>query len=518
MAAPTHRPLDAPLSAWPTLQPPPYPQPRQYTSCYCEENTFLLVQHLARFASQHNRTFYPQRRNETTVTVAKDWQGNRSNSSNDSKDDGTAGTSPSSARARHALVPIWDVRAIFISNSSKTVLLLEQCASRAPPGQRSPVVWDYHVFAALTCTFVPLDDTAADVPRGEGSSRSELFETRSWIYDPDSRLSYPPSPQTGQPDRSESPQPVPLEHYLCETFGSADAVAARVPPRLRCRARIVDADDLLAHFASDRSHMVLPSPAGSKGSVQWSSPPPAWPLIVGSKAKQTNVTNNLMERYVCTDSSEDGIYGRVLTDLDFLSAAWTKPCRRPGQTVDGLEVAETLAERPSPPGKQPWREQMRRTLLLSPSIAARQRPFSAADLPVKRLSPPPVHPSRWSMAPVSPPTGSISLPASRSATPASPPSGQRRVTPPLSSSTTKTPTKPPLEKSASFPVTLERPRRGGRVSSPLFPAYLALSSQSRAELPPQSPTVSLPLPYRDPVGSALTPTARLSVSAAHHGL
>ena len=77
--------------------PPPFPCPRKYAACYCEENVYHLVSHL-------------------------------------------------STQLRGSP---WHLHTVFISNPAKTVLLYNQSASKLPT-DGWPVIWDYHVVAVAT--------------------------------------------------------------------------------------------------------------------------------------------------------------------------------------------------------------------------------------------------------------------------------------------------------------------------------------------------------------------------------
>ncbi|KAJ4495624.1 N-terminal glutamine amidase-domain-containing protein [Lentinula lateritia] len=77
------------------LKPPELPQDAAYTSHWCEENVYLLIQSFSRDSS-----------------LSEDW----------------------------------DVFAVFISNHSKTVALWNQKLSEE---LGCPVIWDYHVVAVL---------------------------------------------------------------------------------------------------------------------------------------------------------------------------------------------------------------------------------------------------------------------------------------------------------------------------------------------------------------------------------
>jgi hypothetical protein len=115
--------------------------------------------------------------------------------------------------------------AVIVAALGPAVPVWSQRAAEAPG---LPVLWDYHVFLAVT-----------------GEAR--------WIYDLDTTL----------------PFPSPLDDYLHETFGPG----AEAPAELLPHFRVVPAAEYRAGFWSDRGHMR--DPAGA-----WLSPPPAWPAIL----------------------------------------------------------------------------------------------------------------------------------------------------------------------------------------------------------------------------------------------
>jgi hypothetical protein len=112
---------------------------------------------------------------------------------------------------------------VFISNSLRQVAIWQQRS--APVAQ--PLVWDYHVVLLKQSDPVLL------------------------CHDMDSRLA----------------ANLPLEDYLRAAFPLADELADDFQPRFK----VIDSDDYLSQFSSDRRHM--------NKEDQWLSPPPAWPCI-----------------------------------------------------------------------------------------------------------------------------------------------------------------------------------------------------------------------------------------------
>ena len=125
----------------------------------------------------------------------------------------------------------WDCRVLFITNPMQCCPLWNQ---KAAPKPEHPVVWDYHVVVLAS-------------PCGDKGT---------WqIWDSDSRLG----------------SPVPLNEYLEHTFGLGTFLE-NIPERFRSHFRMVQAQDFIETFSSDRSHML--SPEG-----EYFHPPPPWPAI-----------------------------------------------------------------------------------------------------------------------------------------------------------------------------------------------------------------------------------------------
>lgn len=156
----------------------------------------------------------------------------------------------------------WQVRetegrrwALFITNAQRRVLLWQQ--RLAKPGE--PVLWDYHVVM---------------VREADGAR---------WIHDQDTRM----------------PAVCPALAYLEATFPYEPE---RVPDELSSLVpsfRLVTAEDLVATFATDRSHML-------NADGTYIHPPPSWPPVVAGDLESTST----LERYL--DLTDD-IAGEVLT-------------------------------------------------------------------------------------------------------------------------------------------------------------------------------------------------------------
>ncbi|KAF9501004.1 hypothetical protein BDN71DRAFT_1501767 [Pleurotus eryngii] len=184
----------------------------------------------------------------------------------------------------------WDVFAIIVSNVDKSVALWNQ---KLAQHDLYPVVWDYHVVMALRLR------TASSSGLQQSDGADDLGDTtgaicRCWVYDFDTRLGLP----------------CPAERYITQSF-------CPCPARFQSMFRVVPGQDYIDYFASDRSHMLLPSPSQLQIEGQrpeYSKPPPDHPCLVGKKAAEAGVTNNLMQSFVSMDMQSLGtMYGRVLT-------------------------------------------------------------------------------------------------------------------------------------------------------------------------------------------------------------
>lgn len=105
------------------------------------------------------------------------------------------------------------LKVVVFSNPLASILLFNQRAA----AEGGPIIWDYHVVLQAR------------------------IEDSDWIFDPDSRLSFPEHRET----------------YLLHTFPRQSTL----PERYRAWARIIPADSYLKHFYSDRTHMIGQIPA-----------------------------------------------------------------------------------------------------------------------------------------------------------------------------------------------------------------------------------------------------------------
>ena len=140
----------------------------------------------------------------------------------------------------------YDRKVALISNERGSCALWNQ---RAGPAPEQPILWDYHVLL--------------------------LFKEDNWyIYDLDTLL--------------ETPTSVP--QYIQYTF-KKEPVAEPFSPMFR----IIEADEFVSVFSSDRSHMLT-------ADGKWLAPPPPWSPIV------RNNQSNLMELIDMREAS----YGMVM--------------------------------------------------------------------------------------------------------------------------------------------------------------------------------------------------------------
>lgn len=125
------------------------------------------------------------------------------------------------------------------------------------PRHEGPVIWDYHVLA-VGCK--PTGDIV--------------------VFDQDSTLPFPCSVDVWI-DKALQPH-------------SAGCRSEQLRRRWRC----VEATAFLAHFASDRSHMVKQVDVDGDVRKQWSSPPPAYQCI------STEADDNTLPMYMDMSSSD----------------------------------------------------------------------------------------------------------------------------------------------------------------------------------------------------------------------
>ncbi|RDB24108.1 Protein N-terminal glutamine amidohydrolase [Hypsizygus marmoreus] len=108
-----------------------------YTSCYCEENIYLLAQQF----------------------------------SGDPK-----------------IVEAWDIFVVFISNNTKTVALWNQKLAHEPS---RPVVWDYHVLLVLRPHSFAIQAHPAPINIITSSKAPSYGQNTTWAYDFDTQLDLP---------------------------------------------------------------------------------------------------------------------------------------------------------------------------------------------------------------------------------------------------------------------------------------------------------------------------------------
>lgn len=284
--------------------------------------------------------------------------------------------------------------------------------------------------AAATCHLVPLSQLSLD-PEGnsiaipDGFKRGELDWSKTWIYDVDSRLS-------SSNGRETKKMVVEMGEYNRGTFRSPSAIEEEeeegeeegrrtIPNHFRPKFRVVPANEYLRWFASDRSHMRREDGGGG-----WSSPPPNWEVIVGEKAKQMGIGNNLMQSYVDMSDLTDERYGKVWSGEKWLA-------------LKNVPVAEgALGSTIGESGSNGRRKLSKKT--------RREEDWVV------------VEPVKWEAK-----EGEESVQT-------------RRVTMDSLSTAQE-------ERSEEA----EGGTKGGRIASPLFPAYLHASQSYRSQLPPISP-------------------------------
>ncbi|KAL1947427.1 hypothetical protein VTO73DRAFT_14388 [Trametes versicolor] len=268
--------------------PPPLPPDSVYTSCYCEENIYLLAQAF------------------TQLSDADSWP--------------------------------WQIYVVFISNGGKTVALWSQTT---PSGV---VVWDYHVVLVLLPRAPHYPRRGTDGAPTPESDSQDTAERHAWVYDFDTTFPVPCSwidyiagtfPYAAA--RARSCVDERFHRYAPHALNAS----ARVPTALirspslcfpACGTishsvfRVIPGDVYLDHFASDRSHMITPAlatdletqrpsggasegrgrideaPEAKEEGPRYASPPPGYPPICGAKARAMGIADNLMRSFVAMDA------------------------------------------------------------------------------------------------------------------------------------------------------------------------------------------------------------------------
>ena len=161
--------------------------------------------------------------------------------------------------------------AVFVSNADRAAAIWAQRAG--DPAQGGVVVWDYHVIAVRW-------------PRA--GAPAEVWDL----------------------DTTVRPFPCAAGAYARE--------ALHVPrlERLRRRYRVVPADEFLATFASDRSHMLTVAEDGTR---EWQSPPPPRPPI------RTETCANNLESFIDTTAGVGP--GCAMDEREFLELLLGPPQR-----------------------------------------------------------------------------------------------------------------------------------------------------------------------------------------------
>lgn len=122
------------------------------------------------------------------------------------------------------------------------------------------MLWDYHVILMFRNTGSRVSN---DSKVSDGTQvRDDSTVSDGWhVYDLDTLLG----------------APIPIAKYIESTFGDPSMVPAEFGPKFR----VIDADEFVSVFSSDRSHMLT-------ADGRWQVQPPPWPAII------RNGSSNLM--------------------------------------------------------------------------------------------------------------------------------------------------------------------------------------------------------------------------------
>ena len=134
-----------------------------------------------------------------------------------------------------------------------------------------PVVWDYHVIAIIS---------TSSAIRSSVLELSPTNSNKKLVFDFDTRLNFPCT----------------LSEYISKAIRDDDMVKEE----FRRLFRVIPAEEYLAEFASDRSHM---KETNYDGSVKWVAPPPSYKPIKNEKS-----SNNISKFWDMDNST----FGSVL--------------------------------------------------------------------------------------------------------------------------------------------------------------------------------------------------------------
>ncbi|KAH6918996.1 N-terminal glutamine amidase-domain-containing protein [Coprinopsis sp. MPI-PUGE-AT-0042] len=264
------------------LQPPILPATSIYTSCYCEENVYLLC-----------KSFL------STPEIASRW----------------------------------DVWAVFISNAEKKVALFRQ---KAASKEDWPVIWDYHVVLLLQPR-EGQDDHAGSEPTNlvrTPSSRS------SWVYDFDTLL---PNPCPFE-EYLEMTFPASIrEDYqrLAADHKPTNSCFRVIYAEEYLMNFASDRSHMIVQITTlDVSEGLEVQNGGQDGSntLKYSSPPPNYDPIVGETAAAVGIASNLSDFVNMTVPGHGSVYDRDGISLRFYgsSGPWAEICtetRKEGPVV-----------------------------------------------------------------------------------------------------------------------------------------------------------------------------------------
>ncbi|KAM3928654.1 protein N-terminal glutamine amidohydrolase [Leptodactylus fuscus] len=152
--------------------------------------------------------------------------------------------------------------AVFISNENRMIPIWKQQSAK----NEGPVIWDYHVVLLHDC--------------GDG---------QRVIYDLDTVLQFP----------------CPCDTYIKEALRSD----YNIHKDFRRKLRLIQADEYLRTFASDRSHM-------KDANNEWRKPPPPYPCI------KTSASSMNLDDFISMDPRVG--YGTVYT-LDAFTERFGTP-------------------------------------------------------------------------------------------------------------------------------------------------------------------------------------------------
>ena len=241
-----------------------------YTSCYCEENVYKLMECFKNFSVAKSRADLPE-------------------------------SCPSRHLPENFQKDFSKFKVLFLSNSSCTFpIWYQRAGSYHSPDDPGFCMWDYHVIAfdSENREIYDLDSTLKiDEELSSSSSSSSVANFFS-------RKNKQFGDEEGASSDPEAPTfPLSLKTYWRHLLRSG----VQFNPNYQQKIHVIDAEFFLKDFCSDRSHM--------KNGDSWMSEPPEYPCIVNRKGETMNLDQY---RKFGKPTETSTAKGQVLTRDEFM--------------------------------------------------------------------------------------------------------------------------------------------------------------------------------------------------------